>query len=88
MSTIDLLNSWPLYLTCGIIILFVMAMSVFFMLRAWKAGTANLRFIPHQKDKESVDVLTTLAAKYKLETNCLPGAVDYYKNIIKMQEEF
>ena len=23
-----------------------------------------------------------------LETNCLPGAVDYYKNIIKMQEEF
>ena len=131
--------------------------------------TANLRFIPHQKVKESVDVLTKLAAKYKLETevlhamdpspsldlsgrafklteaaiertfpglpaspyvvtgatdcrfyndvcdncvrfspiimgpaqmkgmhgidehletNCLPGAVDYYKNLIKMQEEF
>lgn len=131
--------------------------------------TANLRFIPHQKVKESVDVLTNLAAKYQLETevihamdpspslnlngrafklteaaiartfpglpaspyvvtgatdcrfyndvcdncvrfspiimgpaqmkgmhgidehletNCLPGAVDYYKNIIKMQEEF
>ena len=131
--------------------------------------TANLRFIPHQNVKESVDVLTKLAAKYKLETevihamdpspsldlngrafklteaaiqrtfpglpaspyvvtgatdcrfyndvcdncvrfspvimgpaqmkgmhgidehletNCLPGAVDYYKNIIKMQEEF
>lgn len=131
--------------------------------------TANLRFIPHQKVAESVDVLTKLAAKYKLETevlhamdpspsldlsgrafklteaaiartfpglpaspyvvtgatdcrfyndvcdncvrfspiimgpaqmkgmhgideyletNCLPGAVDYYKNLIKMQEEF
>ena len=131
--------------------------------------TANLRFIPHQKVRESVEVLTKLAAKYKLETevlhamdpspsldlngrafklteaaiartfpglpaspyvvtgatdcrfynevcdncvrfspiimgpaqmkgmhgidehletNCLPGAVDYYKNIIKMQEEF
>ncbi len=131
--------------------------------------TANLRFIPHQKVKESVDVLTALAGKYKLETeviaamdpspsldlkgrafhlteeaikrtfpglpsspyvvtgatdcrfyndvcdncvrfspiimgpaqmkgmhgidehletNCLPAAVDYYKNIIRMQEEF
>ncbi len=40
MSTIDLLNSWPLYLICGSIILFVMVMSVFFMLRAWKAGIA------------------------------------------------
>jgi len=131
--------------------------------------TANLRFIPHQKVKESVQVLSDLAAKYNLETeviaamdpspsldlngrafklteaaiartfpglpsspyvvtgatdcrfyndvcdncvrfspiimgpaqmkgmhgidehleyNCLPGAVDYYKNVIKMQEEF
>ena len=131
--------------------------------------TANLRFIPHQKVKESVQVLSDLAAKYNLETeviaamdpspsldlngrafklteaaiartfpglpaspyvvtgatdcrfyndvcdncvrfspiimgpaqmkgmhgidehleySCLPGAVDYYKNIIKMQEEF
>ena len=40
MSTIDLLNSAPLYVTCGIIILFVMVMSVFFMVRAWKAGIA------------------------------------------------
>ena len=40
MSTLDLLNSWPLYLICGSIILFVMVMSVFFMLRAWKAGIA------------------------------------------------
>lgn len=131
--------------------------------------TANLRFIPHQKVKESVEVLTRLAAKYDIETevlmagdpspsldlsgrafrlteaaiartfpglpaspyvvtgatdcrfyndvcdncvrfspvifgpeqmkgmhgidenlatNCLPGAVDYYKNLIRMQEEF
>jgi carboxypeptidase PM20D1 len=33
--------------------------------------TANLRFIPHQKVKESVDVLTKLAAKYKLETEVI-----------------
>ena len=131
--------------------------------------TANLRFIPHQKAEESVNVLTKLAAEYDLETeviaamdpspsldlngrafrltekaiertfpglpaspyvvtgatdcrfyndvcdncvrfspiimgpaqmkgmhgidehleiNCLPGAVDYYKNLIRMQEEF
>lgn len=40
MSTLDLLNSWPIYLICGVIILFVMAMSVFFMVRAWRAGIA------------------------------------------------
>ena len=40
MSLIEQLNSAPLYLTCGIIILFVIIMSVFFMLRAWKAGIA------------------------------------------------
>ena len=40
MNIIDLLNSWPIYLICGTIILFVMALSVFFMLRAWKAGIA------------------------------------------------
>lgn len=131
--------------------------------------TANLRFIPHQKSRDSIHVLEHLAAKYGLETevlnamdpspsldlrgrafrlteaaigrtfpglpaspyvvtgatdcrfytdvcdscvrfspviygpeqmkgmhgldenietNCLPGAVDYYKNIIKLQEEF
>ena len=40
MSTIELLNSAPLYLICGIIILFVMLMSILFMIRAWKAGIA------------------------------------------------
>ena len=131
--------------------------------------TANLRFIPHQKVKESVEVLSNLAKKYDLETeviaamdpspsldlngrafklteaaiartfpglpvspyvvtgatdcrfynevcdncvrfspiimgpaqmkgmhgideyletSCLPAAVDYYKNLIRMQEEF
>ena len=38
MDILSLLNSWPLYVICGVIILFVMAMSVFFMVRAWKAG--------------------------------------------------
>jgi len=33
--------------------------------------TANLRFIPHQKVAESVDVLTKLAAKYDIETEVL-----------------
>jgi len=33
--------------------------------------TANLRFIPHQKVKESVEVLTKLAKKYDLETEVL-----------------
>ena len=33
--------------------------------------TANLRFIPHQKVKESVEVLTRLAAKYDIETEVL-----------------
>ena len=40
MSVLDQLNSAPLYLICGIIILFVMIMSIFFMIRAWKAGIA------------------------------------------------
>lgn len=33
--------------------------------------TANLRFIPHQKVKESVSVLATLAQKYGVETQVL-----------------
>ena len=33
--------------------------------------TANLRFIPHQKVNESVEVLTKLAAKYDIETEVL-----------------
>ncbi len=40
MSVLDQLNSAPMYLICGSIILFVLAMSVFFMVRAWKAGIA------------------------------------------------
>ena len=34
------LNSWPLYLISGIIILFVVGFSVFFMVRAYRAGLA------------------------------------------------
>ncbi len=40
MTVLEQINSWPIYLICGIIILFVLAMSVFFMLRAWRAGLA------------------------------------------------
>ncbi len=40
MTVLEQMNSWPIYLICGIIILFVLAMSVFFMVRAWKAGLA------------------------------------------------
>lgn len=37
---LEKLNSWPLYLISGIIILFVMGLSVFFMVRAYRAGLA------------------------------------------------
>ena len=40
MSVLAQMNSLPMYLICGGIILFVLLMSVFFMVRAWKAGVA------------------------------------------------
>lgn len=40
MDILTQLNSWPLYLICSVIILFVLAMSIFFMVRAWRAGIA------------------------------------------------
>ena len=40
MSVLSQMNSLPMYLICGVIILFVLVMSIFFMLRAWKAGIA------------------------------------------------
>ena len=39
-NILDLLNSTPLYLICGVIILFVMAFSILFMIRAYRAGIA------------------------------------------------
>ena len=40
MSILDKLSSLPLYLISGIIILFVVCMSIFFMVRAYRAGIA------------------------------------------------
>lgn len=40
MSILDQLSSAPLYLITGLIILYVAGMSVFFLIRAWKAGVA------------------------------------------------
>ena len=40
MNVLDLLSSTPLYLISGFIILFVVAMSIFFMIRAYRAGIA------------------------------------------------
>ena len=40
MNILDQLSSTPLYLISGIIILFVMALSVFFLVRAYRAGLA------------------------------------------------
>lgn len=40
MNILDQLSSAPLYLISGVIILFVMAMSVFFLIRAYRAGLA------------------------------------------------
>ena len=39
-NILDLLNSTPLYLICGAIILFVMAFSVIFLVRAYRMGIA------------------------------------------------
>ena len=38
--SIQQLSTTPLFLICGCVILFVMIMSIFFMVRAWKAGIA------------------------------------------------
>ena len=38
MDVLHQLNSLPLYLICGSVILFVMAMSLFFLIRAYRAG--------------------------------------------------
>lgn len=40
MSILDQLSSTPLYLISGVIILFVVGMSLFFMIRAYRAGIA------------------------------------------------
>ena len=40
MNILDQLSSAPLYLITGLVILYVVAMSVFFLVRAWKAGVA------------------------------------------------
>ena len=40
MNILDQLNSAPLYLISGLIILFVAIMSIFFLVRAYKAGIA------------------------------------------------
>ena len=40
MTILSQLNSAPVYLVCGVVILFVLAMSIFFMVRAWRAGIA------------------------------------------------
>ena len=40
MTVLEQMNSLPVYLLCGAVILFVLVMSVFFLLRAWKAGIA------------------------------------------------
>lgn len=40
MSVLQQMNSLPIYLISGGIILFVLVMSFFFMLRAWRAGIA------------------------------------------------
>ena len=37
---LKILNSPTMYLICGAIVLFVAGVSVFFMVRAWRAGIA------------------------------------------------
>ena len=40
MSVLDLLNSGTMYLICGIIVAFVAAVCIIFMIMAWRAGKA------------------------------------------------
>lgn len=40
MSILSQLNSVPIYIICGVVVLFVIAMSIFFLVRAWRAGIA------------------------------------------------
>lgn len=40
MSVLSQMNSLPMYLLCGVVILFVLAMSILFLVRAWNAGIA------------------------------------------------
>lgn len=40
MSVLQQMNSLPMYLLCAVVIVFVLAMSIFFMVRAWRAGIA------------------------------------------------
>lgn len=54
--------------------------------------TANMRFIQHQDDKESIKVITKLAKKYNLETEVMYSdepcpIVDYNSNQFKLVED-
>ena len=64
---LEVLNSAPMYLICGLIILFVALVCVVFMVRAYKAGIA----------------IGMHGLNENIETNCLPGCVQFYQNLIK-----
>ncbi len=54
--------------------------------------TANMRFIPHQNDRESIEIITKLAKKYELETEIIYAdtpcpVVDYKDTPFKLIEE-
>lgn len=54
--------------------------------------TANMRFIPHQDAKESIDIITKLAKKFQLETEVIYSdsscpVVDYEEEPFKRLEE-
>ena len=54
--------------------------------------TANMRFIPHQNDRESIEIITKLAKKYELETEIIYAdtpcpVVDYKDTPFKRIEE-
>ncbi len=54
------LNGWPLYLISGTVILFVIAFSIFFMVRAWRAGVAI------GMDKQKLRRAVTASATFSL----------------------
>lgn len=54
------LNGWPLYFISGVVILFVIAFSIFFMVRAWRAGVAI------GMDKQKLRRAVTASATFSL----------------------
>lgn len=69
--SIQQLSTTPLFLISGVVILFVMIMSIFFMIRAWKAGIA----IGMDKAKLRKTVITSITFTLLPSVSILLGVI-------------